>query len=153
MEKQDSTDARTPPNPFRDILVEARRRRLNRVLSAVLLGCVLAAYTLGALGQRVITEDQNDLLPAPLEALLLGAAFAVGSLPVAWSIIGRILLPMPTFFLYFTVLIGKEAPLPFYAAFSMAVVYSAALTALARQLADHPTRPALGSRHPGAGSS
>jgi hypothetical protein len=153
MEKHEITGALTPPGHFRDVHVDARRRRLNRVLSAVLLGSVLAAYTLGALDQRVITEDQNDLLPAPLEALLLGAAFAMGSLPVAWSIIGRILLPMPTFFLYFTVLIGKDAPLPFYAAFSMAVVYSAALTALARQLADRPTRPALGSRHTGVGSS
>jgi hypothetical protein len=116
------------------------------MLSAVLLGCVVAAYTLGALGQRVIAEDQNDLLPVPLEALLLGMAFAVGSLPVAWSIIGRIMLPVPSFLLYFTVLIGKNAPLPFYAAFALSGVYSAALTALARHLADRPVRSKLGTR-------
>jgi energy-converting hydrogenase Eha subunit A len=121
---------------------------MNRVLTALLLGGVVAAYTLGALGQRVIAEDQNDLLPVPLEALLLGAAFAVGSLPVGWSILGRILLPVPIFFLYLTVLIGKSAPLPFYAAFAVAGVYSAALTALARHLADRPAHSMLGSRSP-----
>jgi CBS domain containing-hemolysin-like protein len=135
-----------PPERSRDILASARRRRLNRVLSAVLLGLVVAAYTLGALGQRVIAEDENDLLPVPLEALLLGTAFAVGSLPVAWSIIGRILLPVPTFFLCLTVLIGKNAPLPFYAAFAISGVHSAALTILARNLADRPARSILGSR-------
>jgi hypothetical protein len=85
----------------------------------------------------------------PLEALLLGAAFAVGSLPVAWSVIGRIMLPVPSFLLYLTVLIGKNPPLPFYAAFALAGVYSAALTALARHLADRPTRSMLGSRRSG----
>lgn len=146
-------DPNTAPVRFRDVLVDARRRRLNRVLSAMVLGCVLAAFTLGALGQRVIAEDQNDLMPVPAEALLLGAFFAVGSLPVAWSIIGRIMLPVPTFFLYFTVLIGKGSPLPYYAAFAVAGIYSAVLTALARHLADRPARPVLGSRSSGAGSS
>jgi CBS domain containing-hemolysin-like protein len=149
MAERDRTAAAAAPERSRDILASARRRRLNRVLSAVLLGCVVAAYTLGALGQRVIAEDENDLLPVPLEALLLGAAFAVGSLPVAWSIVGRILLPVPTFFLCFTVLIGKSSPLPFYAAFAVAGVYAAALTVLARNLADRPTRSVLGSRAAG----
>jgi hypothetical protein len=149
MERREPLSVGGPPEHFRDVSVEARRRRLNRVLSAALLGCVLAAFTLGALAERVIAEDQNDLLPVPLEALLLGAFFAVGSLPVAWSIIGRIMLPVPTFFLYFTVLIGKADPLPFYAAFALAGIYSAALTALARQLADRPVRAVLGSRGPG----
>ncbi|MDB5407250.1 MAG: hypothetical protein JWL84_2162 [Rhodospirillales bacterium] len=153
MESQGPPAVSTPPERLRDVRVEGRRRRLNRVLTAVLLGCVLAAFTLGALDQRVIAEDRNDVLPVPLEAVLLGAFFAVGSLPVAWSIIGRIMLPVPTFFLYFTVLIGKSPPLPYYAAFAVAAIYSGALTALARQLADRPDRPALGSRHPGAGHS
>ena len=137
-----------PPERSRDVLARARRRRLNRVLTALLLGGVVAAFTLGALGQRVIPEDQNDLLPVPLEALLLGAAFAVGSLPVAWSIVGRILLPVPTFFLYLTVLIGKSTPLPFYAAFAVAGLYSAALIVLSRHLADRPDHSLLGSRAP-----
>ena len=146
MGARDPVAAPTPPERSDDVGVKARRRRLKRMLSAVLLGCVVAAYTLGALGQRVIAEDQNDLLPVPLEALLLGMAFAVGSLPVAWSIIGRIMLPVPSFLLYFTVLIGKNAPLPFYAAFALSGVYSAALTALARHLADRPVRSKLGTR-------
>jgi hypothetical protein len=137
-----------PSAPARshDVLARARRRRLNRVLTALLLGGVVAAFTLGALAQRVVAEDQNDLLPVPLEALLLGAAFAVGSLPVAWSIVGRILLPVPTFLLYLTVLIGKSAPLPFYAAFVVAGVYSGTLIVLSRHLADRPEHSLLGSR-------
>jgi hypothetical protein len=148
MAVHDPIAAPTPPERSRDVLARARRRRMNRVLTALLLGGVVAAYTLGALSQRVIAEDQNDLLPVPLEALLLGAAFAVGSLPVGGSILGRILLPVPTFFLYLTVLIGKSAPLPFYAAFVVAGVYSTALTALARHLADRPAHSMLGSRSP-----
>jgi hypothetical protein len=148
MSERDPAAALAPPERSRNVVVQARRRRLKRVLSAVLLGCVVAAYTLGALGQRGIAEDRSDLLPAPLEALLLGAAFTVGSLPVAWSIIGRIILPVPTFLLYLTVLTGKDAPLPFYAAFAMSGVYSAAVTALARHLADRPARSKLGSRGP-----
>jgi CBS domain containing-hemolysin-like protein len=137
-----------PSAPARshDVLARARRRRLNRVLTALLLGGVVAAFTLGALAQRVVAEDQNDLLPVSLEALLLGAAFAVGSLPVAWSIVGRILLPVPTFLLYLTVLTGKSAPLPFYAAFVVAGVYSGALIVLSRHLADRPEHSLLGSR-------
>jgi MFS family permease len=135
-----------PPKRSHDVLARARRRRFNRVLTALLLGAVVAAFTLGALGQRVVAEDQNDLLPVPLEALLLGTAFAVGALPVAWSIAGRILLPVPTFFLYLTVLIGKSAPLPFYAAFVIAGIYSAALIILSRHLADRPKHSLLGSR-------
>jgi hypothetical protein len=53
---------------------------------------------------------------------------------------------VPSFLLYFTVLIGKNAPLPFYAAFALSGVYSAALTALARHLADRPVRSKLGTR-------
>src|SRR5437868_2890264 len=120
MAESTSIGAPAPPERSRDILARARRRRLNRVLTALLLGGVVAAYTLGALSERVVAEDENDLLPVPLEALLLGAAFAIGSLPVAWSVIGRILLPVPTFFLYLTILNDKNPPLPFYAAFVIA---------------------------------
>jgi hypothetical protein len=111
----------------------------------VLLGCVVGAYTLGALSERVIAEDENDLLPVPLEALIIGAAFTLASLPTAWSIVGRVLIPVPTFYTYLTVLLGKDPPLPFYAAFVVAGLYSAALTALSRDLAERPTRPKLGS--------
>jgi hypothetical protein len=153
MESQDPHAVSMPLERSRDVRIEGRRRRLKRVLTAVLFGCVLAAFTLGALEQRVIAEDQTDVLPVPVEAALLGAFFAVGSLPVAWSIIGRIMLPVPTFFLYLTVLVDKSPPLPYYAAFTVAAIYSGVLTTLARQFADRPLRPVLGSRHPGAGHS
>jgi hypothetical protein len=129
----------------REVRSQARRRRVMRMLTAVLLGCVVGAYTLGALSERVIAEDENDLLPVPLEALIIGAAFTLASLPTAWSIVGRVLIPVPAFYIYLTVLLGKNPPLPFYAAFVVAGLYSAALTALSRDLAERPTRPKLGS--------
>jgi hypothetical protein len=133
----------------RDAIARAsRRRRFRRVMLAVLLGLAVWGFTLGALEQRVLAEEQNDLLPVPLEALLLGAAFIVGSLPVGWSIVGRILLPVPTFFLYLTVFLGKSPPLPYYAAFILSGIYAAGLTTLSRYLADRPGRAMLGSRGP-----
>jgi len=133
-----------PPRRSREVLHQARRRRFMRMLTAVLLGCIVGAYTLGALNERVIPEDENDLLPVPLEALIIGAAFTLASLPTAWSIVGRVLIPVPAFYIYLTVLLGKNPPLPFYAAFAVAGCYSAALTALSRDLAERPTRPKLG---------
>ena len=134
----------------RDAIAQAlRRRRIRRVMLAVLLGLVVWGFTLGALEQRVVAEDQKDLLPVPVEALLLGIAFVAGSLPAAWSVIGRVLLPVPSFFLFLTVFLGKNPPLPFYAAFAMSGVYAAALAALARYLADRPRRALLGSRRGG----
>jgi hypothetical protein len=132
----------------REVLAQARRRRLLRVLTAVLLGSIVAAYTLGALNERVIPEDENDLLPVPWEALILGAAFTLASLPTAWSIVGRVLIPVPAFYIFLTVLLGKDPPLPFYVAFVVAGLHSAILTALSRDLAERPTRPRLGSSRP-----
>jgi len=140
----------TPPLWSRDISSKARRRRLMRVLTAVLLGSVVAAYTLGALNERVIPEDENDLLPVTWEALILGGAFTLASLPTAWSIVGRVLIPVPAFYIFLTVLLGKDPPLPFYVAFVVAGIHSAILTALSRDLAERPTRPKLGSSHPHA---
>ena len=137
-----TTSLHYPP----DVLAQARRRRLKRVLIAVLLGAVVAAYTYGALDQRVIAEDRNDLLPQWAEALLLGTAFAIASLPVGWSVLGRILIPVPTLFLYLSVFTGKEPPLPFTAGFVLALVYAAALTALSAYLGDRPERRLFGSR-------
>jgi hypothetical protein len=132
----------------REVLSQARRRRLIRFMTAVLLGSIVGAYTLGALNERVIPEDENDLLPVPWEALIIGAAFTLASLPTAWSIVGRVLIPVPAFYIFLTVLLGKDPPLPFYVAFVVAGLYSAALTALSRDLAERPTRPKLGSLHP-----
>jgi hypothetical protein len=136
------------PHPHRaaDIRARARWRRFNRVMLAVLLGCIVFAYTLGALNMRVIPEDENDVLPMPVEALVLALAFTVGSLPVPWSIIGRVIIPVPTFFLYLTVFLGKDPPLPFYVGFVISGLYSAVLMALSRHLADRPMRQLLGSR-------
>ena len=127
-----------------DILARARWRRLKRVWLAVVLGLVVAAYTYGALAERV--DDRNDLLPQWLEALLLGLVFALASLPVASAILARAAIPLPTFLLYLTALIGKNPPLPFYAAFAVALAYAAALTALSAFLAERPERSRLGSR-------
>jgi len=127
-------------------MAQLRRRRLKRFLLAVMLGAIVAAYTYGALAERVIAEDRNDLLPQWSEALLLGAAFAVGSLPVRWSIIGRAIIPVPTLFLYLSVFLGKNPPLPFTAAFIMALIYAGALTTLTAYLADPAGRGRLGSR-------
>ncbi len=134
-----------PPSGSREVLHQARRRRMMRVLTAVLLGCIVAAYTLGALNERVIPEDENDLLPVTWEALILGAAFTLASLPTAWSIVGRVLIPVPAFYIFLTVLLGKDPPLPFYVAFVVAGLYSAILTAISRDLAERPPRPRLGS--------
>jgi hypothetical protein len=130
-----------------DVRSQARRRRLMRVMRAVLLGAIVGAYTLGALNERVIAEDENDLLPVPWEALIIGGAFTLASLPTAWSIVGRVLIPVPAFYIFLTVLLGKDPPLPFYVAFVVAGLYSAILTALSRDLAERPTRPKLGSSH------
>lgn len=134
------------PQYSRDIRAQARRRRLARVTLAASLGTVVAAYTYGALGQRVDPAEWNDLLPQWLEAAALGVIFAVASLPIAGAIIARAVVPVPTFVLYLTVLLGKNPPLPYAAAFVMALLHAAALTALSTYLAQRPERSKLGSR-------
>src|ERR1700730_8784883 len=109
----------TPPLRTPDVMEQARRRRLKRLLTAVPVGIVVGTYPLGALSVRTDVEERNDLLPVPLEALIAGLAFALGSLPVKWSIVPRAIIPVPTFFLYLTVFLGKSPPLPFYAAFAI----------------------------------
>jgi hypothetical protein len=129
-----------------DILALARRRRLRRVGLAVVLGIVVAAYTYGALTERVTAEDQTDLLPPWLEAVLLGVTFALASLPTRSATLARAVIPFPAFLLYFTALVGKSPPLPYYAAFPIAFVYAGALFALSAYLAERPERSKLGSR-------
>jgi len=134
------------PQYSTQVLAQVRRRRLKRVLLPLLLGIIVAAYTYGALDARTIAEDRNDILPQGVEAVLLGTAFTVASLPVGWSILGRMLIPIPTLLLYLTVFLGKNPPLPFLAAFVLALVYAGALTTLSAYLGDRPDRPRLGSR-------
>ena len=129
-----------------DIRALARRRRFRRFLLAAILGAVVAAYTYGALGERVHPEDWNDLLPPWFEAAALGAVFAVAALPLPGVIIARAIIPFPTFLLYLTVFLGKNPPLPYGVAFPLAIVYAGALTVLSAYLAERPGRSQLGSR-------
>ena len=131
-------------NTASDITAQARWRRVRRVLNAALLGVAIGAYTLGALASRV--GDNDDVLPVPLEALLLGAAFAFSALPVGGAILARGLLPVPTLLLFLSVFLGRAEPLPFAAAFVLALVHAIALTALSTALAERPHNPLLGSR-------
>jgi hypothetical protein len=101
---------------------------LKGLLFAAVAGCGVAAYTFGALNERV--TDLDDLLPTSLEAVIVGLAFAVASAPMGLAIVGRVVLFIPTFFLYLTVFLGKPAPLPFFAAFIMAGLYALVLAAL-----------------------
>ena len=135
------SEASLPPHYARDVLAQARRRHLKRFVLAPLLGAVVAVYTYGALVERVNPQDWNDLLPQWLEAVLLGAIFALASLPVGGTILARALIPIPTFLLYLTVLLGKNPPLPYFAAFPLAILHAAALTVLSAYLAEHPERP------------
>ncbi|HZS85588.1 MAG TPA: hypothetical protein VFA50_22150 [Stellaceae bacterium] len=125
----------------------ARRRALRGLLFPLLFGLGVAAFTYGALAQRV--TDRNDLLPDPIEAVLLGAAFALASFPRKWAIIARAVLLVPTFLLYLTVFLGKSPALPFAAAFTVAGGYAFFLTALSAHFAERPRRLKLpGRRQP-----
>jgi hypothetical protein len=127
-----------------EVKAQARRRRARRVLTAVVMGTVVGAYTFGALAARV--SDKNDVLPVSIEGLLLGAAFTLASLPVGWSILARVVIPMPTLLLYLSVFLGRSPPLPFAAALALALVHAVALTALSASLAERPSGSLLGSR-------
>jgi hypothetical protein len=135
-----------PAAPHHSVRLQARRRHFKRFVLAAVLGAVVAAYTYGALAERVNPEDWNDLLPEWLEAVVLGTVFAVASLPIAGAIVARAIIPVPSFLLYLTVLLGKNPPLPYYAALSLAIAYAGALTVLSAYLAERPERPRLGSR-------
>lgn len=115
------------------------------MLLPLVYGAAVGAYTLGALDRRV--TDRNDLLPEPIEALVLGLAFALGALPRRWSIIARAAIPMPTFFLYLSVALGKHDALPYGVAFVLALAYALLLTALAAYLSDKPRRLMLRLRN------
>jgi len=114
------------------------------MLTALVLGGAVGAYTLGALATRV--SDNDDLLPMPLEALVLGAAFAFSALPVGGAMLARALIPVPTLLLYLSVFLGRAEPLPFAASFVLALVHAIALTALSTALAERPQTALLGSR-------
>jgi len=137
---------RAVPQRPRDIVLGARRRHRKRIGRAVLLGLAVSAFTLGALGERAPEWAADDPLPAGLVAALLGIAFTIGSLPVGWSIVGAIVLPVPAAFVFLTVFLERQPPLPFYAAFTLSLGYAAVLTVLARTLSERPGRFLLGTR-------
>ncbi len=88
--------------------IRARRwRRLQDAAFPLLSGTAIAAFTFGALSERI--ADRNDLLSDPLEAALLGFAFALGAFPRRWAVAARALIFVPTFFLYLTVFLGKNS--------------------------------------------
>jgi hypothetical protein len=129
-------------------LVPRRRAKVRRGLKAIvlpmLLGATIAAFTLGALSRRV--TDNDDLLPAPAEAAILGAVFAIASFPRPWAIVARAAVPVPTFFVFLSVLAGRTPPLPFGIAFTSALCYALFFTALSSYFAERPRILRLQSR-------
>jgi len=121
-----------------------RRRRWRGLLFPLLFGLAVTAFTYGALSQRV--GEVDDLLPAPLEAALLGAAFALASLPRSWALVARAFLFLPTFFLYLSVFLGKDPPLPSGGAFAAAAGYAFFFAALSTYFAERPRFIRLRSR-------
>ncbi len=105
-------------------------------------GIGLAAFTLGGLSSRI--GDQEDLLPLWAEAVIIGLAFALASTPSRWSMIPRLLMPLPTFLIYLSILTGRSPPMPFGAAFLCAGCYALALTAYTVYLSDRAARGETG---------
>lgn len=129
-------------------LLRARhRRRLKDAITPLLSGAGVAAFTFGALSQRI--TDRNDLMSDPLEAMLLGLAFALASFPRKWAIIARCMIFVPSFFLYLSILLGKNPPLPYGGAFAAAGFYAFFFTALSAYLAERPRLLRLHTRHHG----
>src|SRR5271170_4350769 len=94
----------------------ARRwRRLRDAIFPLLAGTAVAAFSYGALSQRI--ADRNDFLSDPAEAALLGFAFTLGAFPRRWAVVARALILVPTWILYLSVFLGKTQPLPFGGAF------------------------------------
>ena len=120
------------------------RLRLRIAVFPLLFGAAVAAFTYGALSQRV--TDRADLLPQHWEALILGVAFALASFARPWAIVARALIPVPTFLLYLSVFLGKAPPLPFGGAFAAAGCYALCLTALSAYFAERPRLVKLRAR-------
>ena len=115
----------------------ARRwRRLRDAAFPLLSGTAVAAFTFGALSERI--ADRNDLLSDPVEAALLGFAFALGAFPRRWAVFARAFILVPTFFLYLSVFLGKTQPLPFGGAFATAGFYALFFTVLSAYFSDRP---------------
>ena len=99
----------------------------------VIFGLGLAAFTLGGLAQRTAPQD---IVPAPIEAAVLGLVFILASLPWRWSILARALLPLPTVLLFLEILTGRSPAMPFLVAFVCAGLYALFLTAYSAYIAE-----------------
>ena len=122
--------------PSGDVVALRRARRWRDLALPLLVGAAVGAFTLGALSRRV--TDRDDLLPDPAEAALIGIFFALASTPRSWAIVARAAIPVPTFFLYLSVFLGKSPPLAFGGAFATACCYALFLTALSAYFAERP---------------
>jgi hypothetical protein len=100
-----------------------------------ILGAGLAAFTLGglAVGDSI---DQENLLPQPIEALIIGLVFALASAPHRWASVFRVLMPLPAFLLYLSILSGRSPAMPFGVCFVLALFYSLFLTAYTAYIAE-----------------
>ena len=100
-----------------------------------ILGLGLSAFIVGGLTERS-GADQGDLLPQPVEALIIGVAFALAASPSRWAPVFRVLLPLPSFLIYLAILTGRRPPMPFGAAFLVSGLYALFITAYAAYLAE-----------------
>ena len=107
-----------------------------------ILGLGLTAFTIGGLTGGGSAVDRGDLLPQPVEALIIGVTFALAAAPRWWASGFRLLMPLPTFLIYLEVLTSRQPPMPFQAAFFCAGIYSLILTAYTAYLAERGRRAA-----------
>ena len=110
---------------------------MRKLLYAVIFAIGFAAFSVGGLSERG-GEHDPWLEGAALLALCLG--FVLGSVPRAWSIVPRAILPLPTFLLFLTILTDRKPELPFFAAFVGAAFYALFITSYASFLS-HRNRP------------
>ncbi len=110
---------------------------MRKLFYAVIFAIGFAAFSVGGLSQRPGEHDMW-LEGAALLALCLG--FVLGSIPRAWSIVPRAILPLPTFLAFLTILTDRKPPMPFYAAFAASAFYALFITSYASFLS-HRNRP------------
>jgi len=110
---------------------------MRKLLYALIFAIGFAAFTLGGLSEKPGGHDPW-VEGAALLALCLG--FVLGSVPRAWSIVPRAILPLPTFLLFLTILTERKPEIPFFAAFVAAAFYALFITSYASFLS-HRNRP------------
>ncbi len=109
----------------------------------LILGVGLAAFALGGLSN--VVADPQDVLPAPVEAMILGLIFSLAASPTRWAIVPRALLPFPAFLVFLVILTGRKPTLPFGVAFVCAWFYALALTGFTNYCAHRGLRSRLGN--------